>query len=93
MSRRFAAVTIIACLSVTLVISYAPFVRAQSQSDAPLWAGADQRIEQYRKADATVTVVDKEDRPVSGAEVVVQQKRHAFLFGCNIFALGRVGDE
>ena len=94
MLRRFAAVTITLCLSVTLVFLCTPIVHAEPpQSDDALWAGADERIEQYRKADAMVTVVDKADRPVSGAEVVVQQKRHAFLFGCNIFSWGRVGDE
>jgi GH35 family endo-1,4-beta-xylanase len=62
-------------------------------TDEQLWAGADARIEKHRKADATVTVVDVAGRPVSGAEVRVEQTRHAFLFGSNIFRWGRVGDE
>jgi GH35 family endo-1,4-beta-xylanase len=58
-----------------------------------LWAEADARIERHRKADATVVVTDADGKPLSGAEVQVEQVRHAFLFGCNIFAWGRVGDE
>ena len=53
-----------------------------------LWAGAEARIEQHRKADAVVEVLDAAGRPVSGAEVRVEQARHAFLFGCNIFRWG-----
>ena len=62
-------------------------------SDEALWAGAQRRIEQHRKADATVTVVDAKGQAVVGARVLVEQTRHAFLFGSNIFAWGRVGDE
>ncbi len=52
--------------------------------DEELWAGADARIEKCRKADATIVVV-AEGKPVAAAEVTVQQTRHAFLFGSNIF--------
>jgi len=52
-----------------------------------LLATADSRIEKVRKADVTVKVVDRQGRPVAGAQVEVQQTRHAFLFGCNIFPL------
>ena len=62
-------------------------------SDQQLWAEAEARIEQHRKADATIVVTDADGKPASGAEVQVEQVRHAFLFGCNIFAWGRVGDE
>lgn len=62
-------------------------------SDAPaatepgqeLWQGADARIEQHRKADVVVRVVDAAGRPLPGAELHVEQTRHEFLFGCNIF--------
>jgi len=47
--------------------------------------GAAARIERYRKADASVRVVDPEGRPVPGARVRVAQTRHAFLFGCSVF--------
>ena len=84
---RIAAAILFVMPALSAVVGY-----AQPQSDDAFWAGAEERIERYRKADATVTVVDAEDRPVAGAEVHVSQTRHAFLFGCNIFAWGRVGD-
>lgn len=45
------------------------------------------RIERCRKGTLTVRVVDKNGRPVPGASVRLAQTRHAFLFGCNFFAL------
>jgi len=45
------------------------------------------RIRQYRMADLTILVRDASGRPVPDATVHVQQLRHAFLFGCNIFGL------
>ncbi|MGQ9576545.1 MAG: endo-1,4-beta-xylanase [Thermoguttaceae bacterium] len=62
-------------------------------SDEELWRHADARIEKYRKADATILVVDSAGKPVPAAQLAVEQTRHAFLFGCNIFLWGRVGDE
>jgi len=70
-----------------LVLSAA---RGSTAADDDLLASAEQRIEQHRKADATVTVVDAAGRPVAGAEVRLQQTRHAFLFGANIFNWGRL---
>lgn len=57
-----------------------------------LLSGAAARIEKYRKADATVEVVDAAGRPVAGAQIAVTQTRHAFLFGCNLFQFGRFRD-
>jgi len=62
-------------------------------TDEQLMAGANARIEKHRKADATVTVVDKNGKAVAGAELQIEQTRHAFLFGCNIYKWGRVGNE
>lgn len=39
------------------------------------------RIEQLRKGDLKITVVDAEDRPVSNAQVHVAMQQHAFGFG------------
>jgi len=58
-------------------------------ADEELLAGADARIEKHRKADVTLVVVDAEGKPVPGANVTVEQTRHAFLFGSNIFTWGR----
>jgi GH35 family endo-1,4-beta-xylanase len=45
------------------------------------------RIDKYRKGDLIVKVVGPDGRPVSGASVQVRQRRHAFLFGCNLYNL------
>lgn len=42
-------------------------------------------IEQNRKGDATVRVIDAQGKPIEGAPVAVELTRHEFLFGCNIF--------
>ena len=42
---------------------------------------ANQRIEQYRKANLTVNVVDSLGHAVSDADVHVEMKRHSFGFG------------
>lgn len=46
---------------------------------------ANQRISSIRKAPAQIRVVDSKGNPVGGASVRVEQRRHAFLFGCNAF--------
>jgi endo-1,4-beta-xylanase len=57
-----------------------------SETNDPL-AGANARIEAIRKAQVQITVLDSKGNPVAGAVVHVEQQRHAFLFGCNCFAL------
>jgi GH35 family endo-1,4-beta-xylanase len=44
-------------------------------------------------ADGAVRVVDPLGKPVPGARVRVEQTRHAFLFGSNIFKWGRLPNE
>jgi len=62
-------------------------------SEDDLLATAQQRIEQHRKADAVVVVVDAQGKPLPGARLKIEQTRHAFLFGCNIFRWGRLQNE
>ena len=38
----------------------------------------------------TVAVIDASDRPLPGAKISIEQTRHAFLFGSNIFPWGRL---
>jgi GH35 family endo-1,4-beta-xylanase len=64
----------------------APPAHSEELSAMEITQGADARIREYRTADLTVEVVDQQGKPVDGAEVEVRQTRHAFLFGCNIFA-------
>jgi len=80
-------------LAAAAVMFAATSAYAQELSDDALWAGADARIEKYRKADATVVVVDQAGKPVPGAVVRVEQTRHAFLFGSNIFKWEGVPNE
>jgi GH35 family endo-1,4-beta-xylanase len=58
--------------------------------DAQLLKDAAGRIEAQRKADMTVVVLDPAGKAVPSASVQVEQTRHAFLFGCNIFMWGRL---
>jgi len=62
-----------------------PTGEARALTKHDILAASHARIEQYRKADATVRVIDPRGRPVAGAQVQVRQVRHAFLFGCNAF--------
>lgn len=69
---------------------------AAPESYAKLWRDAavdtriERNIEQHRKGDATIEVVDAAGRPLAGASVKVQQTGHDFLFGCNAFVLGQL---
>ncbi len=80
---RFAAI-----LALLLCLQFAPknFGAELTDTNDPL-AGADARIEAIRKAPVRITVVDSQENPIAGATVRVEQQRHAFLFGCNCFAL------
>lgn len=44
-------------------------------------AAANRRINEHRKANLKVFVVDRRGRPITGAQVRIQQQRHAFKFG------------
>ncbi len=72
-----------------------PFVSSATAqlSEQELWDGAETRIEKHRKAEATVTVLDATGKPVPGARVELEQTRHAFLFGSNIYTWGRHKSE
>lgn len=62
-------------------------------SDGELWAltpqereilaGADERIEKYRMATANLSVVTGDGKPLSDANVKIEQMEHEFLFGIN----------
>lgn len=67
---------------------------AQASTEAALRDDAIQaRIRKYRMADLTVTVRDAQGKPIQGATVHVEQKRHAFLFGANVLELRTYIDE
>lgn len=64
---------------------------AADESD-PL-KNADARIEAIRKSPMVIEVVDRFGRKVPGAVVRVEQVRHEFLFGCNVFVLYELSGE
>ena len=50
----------------------------------------DAHIEKYRKGDAVLSLVQPNGKPIgTRATVRITQTNHKFLFGCNIFKLGR----
>ena len=49
------------------------------------------RIRKHRTAAATLTLTGADGTPLANTPVTVRMTRHKFLFGCNIFALGRCG--
>ncbi len=76
---------------VCLTVSAAPpEVYTKLWRDEKLNAHIERNIEQYRKGDVAITVVDAAGQPVSGAKISVQQTGHEFLFGCNAFVLGQL---
>jgi endo-1,4-beta-xylanase len=64
---------------------------ASKPSDADILAGADARIQKYRTGEIVLRVLDAEGKPLpAGTKLHMAQTRHAFLFGSNIFMLGRL---
>ena len=59
---------------------------AGQEADAPWRAAAAARIEQHRKADLSVRVIDAEGKPLRGANVSVAMRRHAFGWGSAVTA-------
>lgn len=57
-----------------------------------LLAGAGERIERFRKADATIRVVTADGWAVGGAQVHIEEVRQAFLVGCQANPLLRYTD-
>lgn len=54
--------------------------------NAPWRLAAIERINQLRKGELTIRVVDRDGNPLPGAEVFVQQTNHAFKFGSAVTA-------
>jgi len=68
-------------------------IPCRAQSDEIL-AGIDERIERVRKRDAELILADESGNPLAeGTPVRIRQIRHAFLFGSNLFLLGRARTE
>ncbi len=62
-------------------------LRAATDDVSALFAQAERNIEQHRKGDIRLRVVDAAGRPVAGVPVLVEQRTHHFRFGSIIFEL------
>lgn len=50
-----------------------------------------ENIEKYRKGDAALRLVDKNGAPLKGKKVKIEQTRHDFRYGANLFMLDGFG--
>lgn len=66
--------------------------KEQARLEEDALKNAARSIEVHRKSSGTLRVLDAEGRPVKGALVTVEQVRHDFLFGGNIYAFDRFED-
>ena len=67
---------------------------AQGNEEERILAGSDARIEKHRKARVTLNLTDPNGTPIkSSSPIRVEQTRHKFLFGCNIFKLNQCKTE
>ena len=62
------------------------------EDDAEWRKAANERIEQIRKSDVKVKVIDSNGDPISGAKVNIDQTKHAFKFG-SYMPLGRIIED
>ncbi|HOB73332.1 MAG TPA: endo-1,4-beta-xylanase [Phycisphaerae bacterium] len=81
------------CVALLSLASLLNAAWAAPISEADILGQADARIEKHRKADATLVITGPDGKPLpAGTKVRIEQTRHAFLFGANIFMLARHND-
>jgi endo-1,4-beta-xylanase len=65
----------------------------QSQAEhsaEQILAQSDELVEKHRMGKATLKLVGPDNKPLkTGLNITIEQIRHKFLFGCNIFKLGQ----
>jgi endo-1,4-beta-xylanase len=72
------------------VMAGATFLVAQTLSENEIIGQADARIQKYRTGDVELRLVTPDRKGLKeGAPVKIEQTRHSFLFGCNLFMLGK----
>jgi GH35 family endo-1,4-beta-xylanase len=77
-------------LSAALLADPASLPAGGKESGSGVLGQADARIERHRKANAVLRLVGPDSQAIAGGlPVKIEQKRHKFLFGCNIFKLNR----
>lgn len=89
--REFLKATSLGTASLAMTVSLLTARdRDSDKSASRILEQADARIEKYRKGDAVLRLIQPNGDPFrTGASVRIAQTNHKFLFGCNIFKLGR----
>jgi len=67
--------------------------QAAEQREQQIVDATQASIDEHRKAQAVLRVLDRSGRPLPGTKVSVEQTGHDFLFGCNIYMFDRFRDE
>jgi endo-1,4-beta-xylanase len=88
--RRFLKVTGISTATLAYPWAYGAEQRKAAPSDAEALSQCQERIERHRKSDARLVVRGGDGKAVPNAKVKLEQTRHDFLFGCNIYRWGRI---
>src|ERR1700722_11904598 len=66
---------------------------AKSISSEEIVRGADQRIERYREGNMVLALTDPQGKRLEpGSRVHIEQVRHKFLFGANLFRFADIDD-
>jgi GH35 family endo-1,4-beta-xylanase len=81
---------LIACWVLTAVMGGVQFLPAQTLTASQILRQAEARIRKYRTGDAHLRLLTPDGKALAeGTQVTIEQTRHRFLFGCNIFMLGK----
>lgn len=86
--RQTAGAAALALVSPRMAAQAAP----ATENDEALLKQCRAHIARHRQSPGTVVLRDRRGRPVTRATIRIEQVRHEFLFGCNFFMFGRVGD-
>jgi len=96
MKKFIAALFIIPLLSILVAAEMPPLPNpdAMSKEYWDIWNNEvqtkiDERIEQHRKANATIFLIDVKP----GTDIKIEQISHEFLFGANMFNFGQLGSK
>lgn len=76
---------ILSCRILLLVLLFSTSINS-AVAFQDFFAEANERIEQHRKSDISVLVIDSGGQPVANAQVDVAMKRHAFRWGTAVVA-------
>ncbi|MFO1500510.1 MAG: endo-1,4-beta-xylanase [Verrucomicrobiota bacterium] len=67
----------------------ADLTRDAARLEAEVLAESDGQIERLRKGNTILRLIDAQGRPLANTRVAVEQRRHAFLFGGNLYGFDR----